>query len=139
MKVYLVGVGDYSYYNNVAAFSSRKRADEVAELIGGDVEVFEVKRKEFEDPGMDFFEAELTRTGECHVVKRSRLDEEGNRRKESSQFRTKKDEKWERRSYWRLYVHRYAESEEEVVKFCEDLRSRILDGERPEGVDMGEN
>lgn len=152
-NVFLVTVGEYSDYRVLAVFSEDRKVDaeQAAILVGGDIEEMTLNPEEFVDPGMDYFRVYMRRSGESRVNKYSRLDYEayellddtwGNRgvpREMEVYLLTHKDRPLERRSYWQLCWYGYAASEEEAVRIANELRRQILAGQRPEGVDYGEN
>jgi len=141
-KVWVLTIGEYSDYHIVAVYdeTESKEAERVAELIGADVEEYEVNTLHPEDPGMDYFSVVMGKSGEVIQCYTSvRIWEDGKCRDTEVCLRTKKDNKYERKSYWRLYWDGYAKSKEHAVKIISDIRRQILAGQRPKGVDMGKN
>ena len=138
-KVYLVGTGEYSDYGIIAAFSSETRADEVAELVGGEVESYTLDPQGYADPGIDFFMVEVKQNRESETQKLPRISDDGDILTPCAQFRTHADDGYGRKSYWRIYWKGYAKSEEHAVREINEIRRQILAGQRPAGVDMGKN
>jgi len=140
--VYIVTVGDYSAYQIVAAFSEVRNADaeQCAELIGGEVEKYVLDQTQYEDPGMDFYNVDITHAGKvdcCFAL--PRLDGDGSKQQASIALRTHRDYPSERKSYWRLYWAGYAQSEEHARRSASQVHREILAGQRPAGVDFGKN
>lgn len=140
MKVYAVWTGEYSDADVLGIYSSEEAARDVADLVSGTVEPYELDAVKPEDPGEDFWVVEIDKSGRItKLVNKGRLDTSGELHTPFSYLRTHKDEPYMRASYWRLHVERYFPSEEHARRHATELWRQILAGQRPEGVDMGEN
>lgn len=135
-KVYLVSAGSYEMNHVVAVCSDRGEAKAMAALLDdGGIEEWKVDEKELADPGKDYFDITMFKSGESEVKERSRLDWGGDRRTPYCTFRTGKDYSWERESFWRLEWEGYANSREDALALLDRVRQDILAGKRPKEVD----
>ena len=145
-KVYLVAIGEHSDFSIAAAFSSKHRADGAAKLIGGEVNEYLVDPDGYVDPGLDFWELWLDRSGGITgPMMRSRLkggddkDHTARQRKGRIYLHTELDYPGRESGYWALHWEGYAKSKENAICKSNEIRWQILAGQRPIGVDMGKN
>ncbi len=132
MKLWIVGIGEYSDYRNVAVFDDEHKADaeKAAELMGGGVqdEPFILNGPVLDVPpeGKRFFSIGMDKRGKSSGGDYgSVLDEEGKKHKESYWVYDKHPCPWE------LNVQMYARDKKHAVKVTNEIRIQILAGSKP--------
>ena len=141
VKVYIVIAldEDDDDYEIVDVFSNKEHAKALAVAVEGQVEEFSVRDAPRDIPDVKVFSIEMSRTGDAVVECLPPLTPRGYRHGVYIGFVTHKDCPWEKRDHWRLFGNVCADSKDEAVAKMVDIRHRILNGERPEGVEMGKN
>jgi len=132
MKLWIVGVGQYSDYRNVAVFDDEHKADaeKAAELMGGQVEeesfVLNGLTLDVPPEGKRFFHIQMDKKGKSHGSDYyGVLDEDGKKHKE--EYSVYKGTY----SPWELSVQMYARDKEHATKVTNEIRIQILAGSKP--------
>ena len=134
MKLWIVGIGEYSDYRNVAVFDDEHKADaeKAAELMGGGVqdEPFILNGPVLDVPpeGKRFFDIQMDKRGKSWGGDYgSVLDESGKKHEERYSVSVYDDA----HGRWQLGVHMYARDNEHAVKVTNEIRIQILAGSKP--------
>lgn len=140
MKVWLLSIGEYSDYRILSVFDEehKKEAEELAELIGGELEENHFvlnKLPDYDIPpkGMRFFRMKMKRNGGIvFCTEGAVLNEFGSSHKCDYLLDESKNGR-----RWRLFVNNYAKDKKHMIKTTNDIRVRILAGSLPKEGSLG--